>query len=123
MMRMFWTMVMAAGIPTAVTAFCFWMVENRISQRQKKDDEERKRRQAYVDEKERKRDELQYLLIQSVNASIALAEATARAVERIPDAHCNGDMRKALDYATDVKHKQKEFITREGIKNIFENIA
>lgn len=120
---MFWTMVMAAGIPTAVTAFCFWMVENRISQRQKKDDEERKRRQAYVDEKERKRDELQYLLIQSVNASIALAEATARAVERIPDAHCNGDMRKALDYATDVKHKQKEFITREGIKNIFENIA
>lgn len=123
MMRMFWTMVMAAGIPTAVTAFCFWMVENRISQRQKKDDEERKRRQAYVDEKERKRDELQYLLIQSVNASIALSEATARAVERIPDAHCNGDMRKALDYATDVKHKQKEFITREGIKNIFEDIA
>lgn len=120
---MFWTMVMAAGIPTAVTAFCFWMVENRISQRQKKDDEERKRRQAYVDEKERKRDELQYLLIQSVNASIALSEATARAIERIPDAHCNGDMRKALDYATDVKHKQKEFITREGIKNIFENIA
>ena len=120
---MFWTMVMAAGIPTAVTAFCFWMVENRISQRQKKDDEERKRRQAYVDEKERKRDELQYLLIQSVNASIALSEATARAVERIPDAHCNGDMRKALDYATDVKHKQKEFITREGIKNIFEDIA
>ena len=123
MMRMFWTMVMAAGIPTAVTAFCFWMVENRISQRQKKDDEERKRRQAYVDEKEAKRDELQYLLIQSVNASIALSEATARAVERIPDAHCNGDMRKALDYATDVKHKQKEFITREGIKNIFEDIA
>lgn len=123
MMRMFWTMVMAAGIPTAVTAFCFWMIENRISQRQKKDDEERKRRQAYVDEKERKRDELQYLLIQSVNASIALSEATARAVERIPDAHCNGDMRKALDYATDVKHKQKEFITREGIKNIFEDIA
>ena len=123
MMRMFWTIVMAAGIPTAVTAFCFWMVENRISQRQKKDDEERKRRQAYVDEKERKRDELQYLLIQSVNASIALSEATARAVERIPDAHCNGDMRKALDYATDVKHKQKEFITREGIKNIFEDIA
>ena len=123
MMRMFWTMLMAAGIPTAVTAFCFWVIENRISRRQKKDDEERKRRQAYVDEKEEKREELLYLLIQSVNASIALSEATARAVERIPDAHCNGDMRKALDYATDVKHKQKEFITREGIKNIFEDIA
>lgn len=120
---MFWTMVMAAGIPTAVTGFCFWWIENKISKRQDKEDEERRRRQAYVDEKERKRDELQYLLIQSVNASIALSEATARAVERIPDAHCNGDMRKALDYATDVKHKQKEFITREGIKNIFEDIA
>ena len=120
---MFWTMLMAAGIPTAVTAFCFWVIENRISRRQKKDDEKRKRRQAYVDEKDEKREELLYLLIQSVNASIALSEATARAVERIPDAHCNGDMRKALDYATDVKHKQKEFITREGIKNIFEDIA
>ena len=122
-MCMIWTVLAAAGLPTAMTAFCFWMIENRISQRQKKEDEERKKRQAYIDEKERKRDEMQFLLIQSVNASIALSEATARAVERIPDAHCNGDMRKALDYATDVKHKQKEFITREGIKNIFEDIA
>ena len=120
---MIWAFILTAGIPTAMTGFCFWLIENSISQRQKKDDEERKKRQAYVDEKERKRDEMQYLLVQSVNASIALSEATAKAVERIPDAHCNGDMKKALAYATKVKHAQKEFITKEGIKNIFEDIA
>ena len=120
---MIWTVLLTAGIPTAVTAFCFWMIENRISQRQKKEDEERRKRQAYIDEKERKRDEMQFLLIQSVNAAIALSEATAKAVERIPGANCNGDMREALAYATKIKHEQKEFITKEGIRNIFEDIA
>lgn len=123
MMCMIWTVLLTAGIPTAVTALCFWMIENRISQRQKKEDEERRKRQAYIDEKERKRDEMQFLLIQSVNAAIALSEATAKAVERIPDANCNGDMREALAYATKIKHEQKEFITKEGIRNIFEDIA
>ena len=45
----------------------------------------------------------------------ALAEATAVAVQRIPDAHCNGDMHAALEYATSVKHKQKDFLTKQGV--------
>ena len=43
------------------------------------------------------------------------AQATARAVQRIPDAHCNGDMHAALEYATSVKHKQKDFLTKQGV--------
>lgn len=46
---------------------------------------------------------------------IALSEATARAVQRIPDAHCNGDMHKALEYAGRVKHAQKELLMGLGI--------
>ena len=42
-------------------------------------------------------------------SAIALAEATAKAVQRIPDAKCNGDMHAALEYAQKVKHEQKDF--------------
>lgn len=66
--------------------------------------------------KQRKdQEELVVLLIQGNWAAIALGEATARAVQRIPDAHCNGDMKDALKYAADVKHKQKEFLAKQGV--------
>ena len=54
-------------------------------------------------------------MINAINGAIALAEATARAVQRIPDAHCNGDMHKALNYAEKVKHEQKNLLTGLGI--------
>lgn len=56
-------------------------------------------------EQRKDQEDLIVLLIQGNWAAIALGEATARAVQRIPDAHCNGDMKEALKYATDVKHK------------------
>ena len=42
-------------------------------------------------------------------------EELLREVQRIPDAHCNGDMHAALEYATSVKHKQKDFLTKQGV--------
>lgn len=114
------TLILAMSIPSAVTGFCFWLLERSISKRDAEKDKAREKRQKEQDEKEKRRDELQYLVIQSVNASIALSEATAKAVQRIPDAHCNGDMHKALEYAEKVKHDQKEFLTKQGIKNVFE---
>lgn len=72
--------------------------------------------------KQRKdQEELVVLLIQGNWAAIALGEATARAVQRIPDAHCNGDMHAAIDYAAKVKHEQKDFLTRQGIESIYES--
>ena len=61
------------------------------------------------------------IIVQSTRASIALGEATAKAVQRIPDAHCNGDMRTALEYATNIKHKQKEFLDRQGISALLDD--
>ena len=54
------------------------------------------------------REDLQIITIQGTSAAIALGEATARAVQRIPDAHCNGNMHAALDYAAKIKHAQKD---------------
>ena len=62
-------------------------------------------------------------LIEGSWAAIALGEATAKAMQRIPDAHCNGDMHAALDYAAKVKHKQKEFLAERGIHSILDNGA
>ena len=96
------------GIPTAFTGFCFWWLERRLDRRQKR-----------TDEKDAARRQNEVIIIESVNAAIALGEATARAVQRIPDAQCNGDMHAALDYATEVKRKHKQFITEQGIDSLY----
>lgn len=67
---------------------------------------------------EKSREEFETHLYESSLAAIALGEATARAVQRIPDAHCNGDMHAALDYAAKVKHEQRDFVARRGINAI-----
>lgn len=94
----------AMGVPTAITALCSWALQRRIMRREKK-----------AEELERNRERLDVMLLQSTTAAIALGEATARAVQRIPDAHCNGDMHRALEYAADIKHRQKDFLTSLGV--------
>ena len=102
------SIIIAMSIPSAITGFCFWMLERQMSRNEKE-----------RDEKDAARKQNEIIIIESVNAAIALGEATARAVQRIPDANCNGDMHKALDYAAEVKHKHKDFITEQGIKALY----
>ena len=96
--------VAAMGIPSTAMGLIVRRLEKKIN---KKDSER--------EEQDKSQKDLIVLLVQSTSASIALGEATARAVQRIPDAHCNGDMHAALEYATSVKHKQKDFLTKQGI--------
>lgn len=70
--------------------------------------------------KEKDMDTHQKLLLETINASLALGEATARAVQRIPDAKCNGDMHAALEYAQKVKHEQKDFLREQALENLHE---
>ena len=109
-----WALVVAfvagMGIPSAIMGLIVWRLRNRI--------EDKERAQ---DKKNEDQQELILILVQSTRASIALGEATAKAVQRIPDAHCNGDMHAALDYATDIKHKQKEFLDRQGIHALLDD--
>ena len=99
----------AFGIPTAFTGFCVWRLERKIAKREKLEEE-----------REKAREQNELFLIIGTSAAIALGEATARAVQRIPDAHCNGDMHAALEYATTVKHEQKDFLTKQGIHALYE---
>ena len=94
-------LVTLLGLPTAITAFCFWLLQQRITKRDKAQEE-----------RERAREKNEVLII-------ALGEATAEAVQRIPDAHCNGDMHAALEYARKVKHEHKEFLTEQSVQALY----
>ena len=101
-------LVTLLGLPTAITAFCFWLLQQRITKRDKAQEE-----------RERAREKNEVLIIKGVGAAIALGEATAEAVQRIPDAHCNGDMPAALEYARKVKHEHKEFMTEQSVQALY----
>ena len=102
-----WAVIAAAGIPSALVGVAVWRLEKDMDKRGKE-----------REEKEKNREQMELHLIQTCNAALALGEATAKAVQRIPDAHCNGDMHAALEYAAKVKHEQKDFLYRKGVQAI-----
>ena len=112
--------IIAASIPSALTGFCFWLIEQRLQKRAKKQEDEEKQRRETEEKREKLREQQELFLVQGIGAAIALGEATAKAVQRIPDAHCNGDMHAALEYAAKVKHEQKDFLTEQGIGALFD---
>lgn len=105
--------IVAAGIPTALTGFFIRRLEHRMD---KKEEAQDKKREAA--EKNRQKNEL--MIVKGISAAIALSEATAAAVQRIPDAHCNGDMHAALEYARKVKHQHKDFLYEKAVDSIVE---
>ena len=133
------------GIPSALTVaivgFFVWLLERSIVKRETaRAEEEAKREKARAAEEakrekaraaeeakreaerakqENSRKAFEKNLLATSNAALALGEATARAVQRIPDAHCNGDMHAALNYAAKIKHEQRDFLAAQGIDNIF----
>ena len=99
------TLLLAMSIPSGVTAFCFWLVEEKM------------KRERRAEEKEKVRQKSEVLLIKSVMASIALGEAAATALK---NGHANGETEAALEYARKIKHEQKDFLTEQGIKGLYE---
>ncbi|MCQ4935046.1 serine/threonine protein kinase [Anaerotignum propionicum] len=94
-------------IQAVVMSMGIWYLQRKLA---KRDDAAERR--------EKEREDMEYNLLTAVNASIALGEATAKAVQRIPDAHCNGDMTAALNYTTTVKHDLKNFLNRKAVEKI-----
>ena len=95
-------------------------LEKRLDAREAAAKAEADKRKAEQEKIESAQEQLTILLVQSVAASIALGEATALAVQRIPDAHCNGDMHKALEYSAQIKNALKDFLTKQGVDALFE---
>lgn len=100
--------VIAMGIPTAITGLLVWWLKRNIDQRDKR-----------AEEREKNTEQLMLIIMRNSRATNVLAEATARAVQRIPDAHCNGDMTSALELAAKIQKEEKDFMFDQGIKHIF----
>ena len=98
-------LVSLLGIPTAITAFCSWMLQRRITKRDE-----------VLETREKAREKNEVLIIRSTGAAIALGEATAEALK---NGHCKGEMEAALEYARKVKHEQKDFLTEQGIHALY----
>lgn len=102
--------VAAMGVPSAITGLLFWWLKKHI------DKTEVKR-----EEREANREKLHLMNMRIARANNVLAVATAKAVQRIPDAHCNGDMSSALEAAAAIQAEEKDFLMEQGIKHIFDN--
>ena len=95
------------GVPSALFGIVVWYFKRSIEKRDKRQVEQ-----------EQNIEQLMLMLMKSNRANSVLCTAIARAVQRIPDAHCNGDMHKALDYAAKVKNDQKDFLRKRAIDNM-----
>lgn len=95
------------GVPSAITGLALWYFQKMIDKREKAREEH-----------EQNLEQLMLYLIQQNKATNILATATARAVQRIPDAHCNGDMSSALDAANKIQQEENNFLLSVGVKSI-----
>ena len=104
--------LLAMSIPSAVfsgfVGLLIWWFKKRSD-----------KRDAAAEEREKNMEKLMLMIMQSCRATNVLAEATARAVQRIPDAHCNGDMTDALERATKIQTEEQQFLMDQGVKHIF----
>lgn len=107
-MDLIWAFIIAMGVPSAVMGLLIWWLKRHID----KKEEKREAREANTEK-------LMLLIMQETRSTNVLATATAKAVQRIPDAHCNGDMTEALRRASEIQNEEKEFLFDQGIKHIF----
>ena len=101
-------LIIAMGIPSAVTGLLVWWLKRYID-----------KREIEREEREKKTEKFMLMLMQTSRATNVLATATAKAVQRIPEAKCNGDMTAALEEADKIQKIEKEWLFEQGVENIF----
>lgn len=97
------------GVPAAITGFGIWWLKRKIEKNEVKAKEHEANLEALV-----------LMMMSSTRANSIGITAIARAVQRIPDAKCNGDMTAALDEMEKIQKKEQQFIIDKGVKYLFE---
>ena len=116
--------ILAAGIPSTVMGFIVWYFKRSIELKdEKRREEERRREEEHKEaekqrvEREKKVEKLMLFIMQTSRATNVLAEATAKAVQRIPG---NGRRNKGTSPAPHSLHRKKELRIIYGNKNCFD---
>lgn len=101
--------ILMFGVPSAITGFGIWLIKRKLEKNERQ-----------YSEKESNLQDLVLMMLQTTMANAVGITAVAKAIQRIPDAHCNGDMTKALEYMKAIQEKEKDFLMDKGVKHIFE---
>lgn len=117
---MFWELILAASIPSALFGMLVWRWQYSIKKRDDQKDKDAMAERKARDEREHNTEQLMCMIVKNSRATHVLAEATARAVQRIPDAHCNGDMKAALEEADRIQKEEDDFFLNQCVKHIVE---
>lgn len=116
-------LLIAMSIPatlfSAIVGVLVWWFKRTIEKRDREMEERNAKVRKDAEEREKNTEKLMLMIMQTSRATNVLAEATARAVQRIPDAHCNGDMTSALERAAAIQKEEQQFMFDQGIKHIF----
>jgi hypothetical protein len=104
-----WTILVAAGLPSAIVAGVVGLFFRRVEKRLDREHEARKAQEAA-------RIEFEGFLVDGITATMKLSEANALALQH---GRCNGETHAALDYMREVKRKQRKFFQQQGLENIF----
>lgn len=97
------------GVPTAITGLGVWWIKRRVEANERKTKEHEENLEALV-----------LMMMQTSRANTVGITAIARAIQRIPDAQCNGDMTAALAEMEKIQKKEQQFIIDKGVKYLFE---
>ena len=100
------TIILAAGIPSAIFGLILWFFKRHVETHDKKQEERQKNLESLV-----------LMMLQSTRANTILCKATAEAVR---DGHCNGNMSAAIEVVEKAAAAEKEFLLDKSIKYIFE---
>lgn len=104
-MEEIWTIIAAVGLPSAVVGLLIRRLEKRLDKAEKAREEQEKARKDY-----------ERFQVRVLTAVTKLSEANAIALQ---NGKCNGETRKALEYLTEVRHEQRDFLIDHGLDNIF----
>ena len=95
------------AIPSSITGLFVWWMKKKLDQQ-----EERQL------EREKNQEKLMVMMMNSTKANSIGIQAVARAVQRIPDAHANGDIDSAIEEMNKLQKEEDNFLTEQGVKYI-----
>ncbi len=97
--------ILLSCLPSVITGVFLFIFQRKIEKQEK-----------LATDSDALRNKFIKLIVDLTLATHALSEANARAVEGLGD---NEEIRRALCYAREIKHKHRDFLETNGINNIF----
>lgn len=94
-------------ISSIISAMVIWFSQRKIEKKIE-----------ISEQRERSQEELQLIIIQTVNASMAVSEALALIYQESPSTPHVKELAEALDKMHDVKRKQELFFQKQTIQNL-----